>query len=201
MMHKPVIYQLVVRYFGNVNGTNRPDGTIEENGCGKFADINDAALRGIKELGSTHIWLTGVLRQATLTDYSSIGLPADDPDVVKGRAGSFYAIRDYFDVCPDYAARPAQRMAEFEELLQRIHAAGLEVLIDFVPNHVARGYHSIVRPELNFGRADDQGRFFARDNHFFYLHRPAGQKLRLEKPPHWNPPGVTFDGLYEQEDV
>jgi glycosidase len=199
-MHKPVIYQLVVRYFGNVNATNRPDGTIEENGCGKFADINDAALRGIKELGVTHIWLTGVLRQATLTDYSSIGLPADDPDVVKGRAGSFYAIRDYFDVCPDYAARPAQRMAEFEELVERIHAAGFEVLIDFVPNHVARGYHSIMRPELNFGLGDDQARFFARDNHFFYLHRPAGQKLRLEKPPHWNPPGVTFDGHFAPED-
>src|SRR5215213_10299646 len=195
-MIKPVIYQLVVRYFGNVNGTNKRDGTLEENGCGKFSDIGEAALRGVKELGVTHVWLTGVLRQATLTAYPALGLPADDPDVVKGRAGSFYAIRDYFDVCPDYADVPAQRLAEFEALVERIHAAGMKVMLDFVPNHVARGYHSVVRPELDFGLGDDQGRFFARDNHFFYLPDPAGAKLRLTKPEYWNPEGVIFDGEF-----
>src|SRR5690242_5705692 len=132
-MSKPVIYQLVVRYFGNTKLNNQPDGTLEENGCGKFADIDAAALRGIKELGVTHVWLTGVIRQATLTDYSALGLPADDPDVVKGRAGSFYAIRDYYDVCPDYAVEPENRMAEFEALVARLHGAGLKVLLDFVP--------------------------------------------------------------------
>ncbi len=194
---KPIIYQLVVRYFGNTNEANQWAGTIETNGCGKFDDINDAAIVSLKDLGVTHIWLTGVLRQATLTAYPELGLPADDPDIVKGRAGSFYAVRDYFDVCPDYANEPAARMAEFEALLWRIHAAGMKVLIDFVPNHVARSYQSILRPDLNFGDGDDQSRFFAPHNSFFYL---QGKKLRLCRPADWNPEGVVFDGQFEPED-
>ena len=109
---KPVIYQLVVRYFGNVNTANRRDGTLAVNGGGRFADITPAALAELRGLGATHVWLTGCLRQATLTDYSALGLPADDPDVVKGIAGSFYAVRDAFDVCSDYATDPARRLAE-----------------------------------------------------------------------------------------
>jgi glycosidase len=197
---KKVIYQLVVRVFGNTNETRLPDGTLEENGSGKFEDINDAAIAEIKALGFTDIWLTGVLRQATMTDHSAIGLPPDDPDVVKGRAGSFYAVRDYYDVCPDYAADPEQRMAEFEALVARIHAAGLRVLIDFVPNHVARGYGSVVKPEMDFGANDDKSVFFSPQNNFFYLSDPVGQNLNLAKPPAWNPPGVTFDGLFGPED-
>src|ERR1700756_4077899 len=127
---KPIIYQLVVRYFGNTNLTNETNGSIHTNGCGKFNDINEAALAGLKELGVTHIWLTGVFRQATLTDYSNIGMPADDPNIVKGMAGSFYAVRDYYDVSPDYACTPSNRMKEFEDLVGRIHKAQMQVLID-----------------------------------------------------------------------
>lgn len=194
---KPVIYQLVVRYFGNTNETNRWAGDIATNGCGKFDDIDDRAIDSLKQLGATHIWLTGCLRQATLTAYVELGLPADDADIVKGLAGSFYAVRDYFDVCPDYASRPAHRMAEFEALLARIHRAGLKVLIDFVPNHVARSYESIVRPDLNFGDDDDQSQFFARDNSFYYL---PGKQLHLSHPASWTPEGVEFDNRFERED-
>ncbi|TRU48492.1 MAG: alpha-amylase [Microcystis aeruginosa Ma_QC_Ca_00000000_S207] len=197
---KPIIYQLVVRYFGNINVTNQKNGSLTTNGCGKFTDISTVALQSLHQLGVTHVWLTGCLCQATLTDYSSQGMPADDPDVVKGIAGSFYSIRDYFDVCPDYTVDPADRMTEFEELIARIHAAGLKCLIDFVPNHVARGYESVVRPDLNFGDGDDTSAFFKRDNHFFYLVEPPGQKLRLSKPSHWNPSGVAFDGEFARED-
>ncbi len=197
---KPVIYQLVVRYFGNVNPTNRRDGTLDVNGCGRFADVTPTAIARLKGLGATHVWLTGCLRQATLTGRGALGLPADDPDVVKGIAGSFYAVRDYFDVCPDYATDPEKRLDEFRALVDRLHAAGLKVLIDFVPNHVARGYHSVRRPDRDFGRGDDQTRFFARDNHFFYLVDPPGQRLALRRPPSWNPPGFVFDGLYPPED-
>ena len=197
---KAVIYQLVVRYFGNTNLTNAWAGTIEQNGCGRFVDINEAAIEALRALGVTHVWLTGVLRQATLTDYSSIGLPADDPDIVKGRAGSFYAVRDYFDVCPDYAADPARRMQEFEALVGRLHAAGLKVLIDLVPNHVARSYDSVTRPDLSFGAHDDRTRFFARDNSFFYLVDPPNRPTKLARPPEWNPPGVVFDGAFAGED-
>lgn len=194
---KPVIYQLVVRYFGNTNATNRWAGDIGTNGCGKFADVNERAISSLKELGATHVWLTGCLRQATLTAYPELGLPADDPDIVKGRAGSFYAVRDYFDVCPDYANEPANRLAEFRALVDRIHNAGLKVLIDFVPNHVARSYESIVRRDLNFGDDDDQTTFFLRDNSFYYL---VGQELRLSHPAGWRPEGVQFDNRFPPED-
>jgi glycosidase len=197
---KPVIYQLVVRYFGNTNLTNETNGSIRTNGCGKFDDINVDALRELKNLGATHLWLTGVIRQATLTDYSDIGLPADHPDIVKGIAGSFYAVRDYYDVSPDYATNPANRMQEFEALVQRIHDAGLQAIIDLVPNHVSRGYDSVVRPDENLGNNDDTSLFFSTANHFFYLVSPPNQVLRLSKPDTWNPPDVAFDGLFAKED-
>jgi glycosidase len=177
MLHaeRPVIYQLMVRHFGNTNATNKPHGTLAENGCGKFVDINDTALKSLKDLGITHVWLTGVIQQATRTDYSAIGQPADDADICKGQAGSPYAIKDYFDVCPDYAIEPAKRLNEFRELVKLCHAHGLKVILDFVPNHVSRAYRSDIRPELSFGEGDDRGQFFNTDNHFYYL--------RLGAPP------------------
>jgi glycosidase len=177
---RPRIYQLLVRTFGNANATRKPHGTIEENGCGKFADIDEKALVSLKSMGFTHLWLTGVLEQVSTTGYPS--RPADHPALVKGRAGSPYAIRDYFDVSPDYALDPERRLEEFDALLARCHAHGFRVLIDFVPNHVARSYASDVRPEWNFGIDDDTSVFFHRDNHFFYLqpcHPGGGPPLVL----------------------
>lgn len=200
MAQKIVVYQLVVRTFSNTHETRTQGGTIAENGCGRFNEIDEVALASLASLGITHVWLTGVLRQATLTDYSAIGLPADDGDVVKGRAGSFYAVRDYYDVCPDYAEDPAHRLAEFDALIERIHRAGMKVVIDLVPNHVARGYGSVIRPESDFGRGDDTSVFFSPTNDFFYLADPPGQALALSRPAGWNPPGVAFDGAYPRED-
>ena len=190
---RPIIYQLFVRHFGNTNETRKPNGTLAENGVGKFADIHDAALDSLRDLGITHVWLTGVLQQATRTDYTAIGQPADDPDICKGRAGSPYAIKDCFDVCPDYALDPVHRIDEFKALVQRIHAHGLKVLIDFVPNHVSRAYASDVRPDLSFGAQDDRTQFFAPDNHFFYL-QSGSPPLRL--PTTGQP---DCDGLFDGE--
>ncbi|KAB2643152.1 MAG: alpha-amylase [Verrucomicrobia bacterium] len=164
---RPLIYQLMPRSFGNTRETPVVNGSLAENGCGKFSDISTAALSAIRELGITHLWLTGVLEQASGTAYPD--RPADVADILKGVAGSPYAIRDYFDVSPDYAQDPPRRLAEFVELLERCHAQGLRVLIDLVPNHVARSYDSDVCPELSFGVGDDRRAFFARDNHFYYL--------------------------------
>jgi glycosidase len=197
---KPVIYQLVVRYFGSTNLTNHTNGSIQTNGCGKFNDINDAALRALEDLGITHIWLTGVQRQATLTDYSNEGMPPDDPDVVKGLAGSFYAVRDYYDVCPDYASTRSMRMEEFEALVQRVHRAHMQVIIDLVSNHVSRAYHSDQKPERTLGLHDDVTQFFSPRNEFFYLVDPPRQVLNLQRPSTWNPPGVRFDGRFAPED-
>ena len=132
---RPVIYQLMVRTFGNSNETRTPGGTMAVNGCGKFADINDAALASLRAMGFTHLWLTGVLEQASGTSYP--GRPADDPDILKGAAGSPYAIKDYFDVCPDYAVEPERRISEFRELLARCRRHGFKVLIDFGPSDLS----------------------------------------------------------------
>ena len=195
-----VIYQLVVRLFSNTTDGRVVDGTIDDNGVGKFADINQAAIDGLAELGVTHVWLTGIPRQATLTDWSDIGLPPDDPDVVKGRAGSFYAIRDYYDTSPDYAEDPEQRLEELKALVDRLHNSGMQVLIDLVPNHVARGYGSVRFPERDFGLGDDPTVFFEPDNDFFYLGDASDPALRLTRPESWSPPGVTFDSVYPRED-
>ena len=174
------IYQLFVRLFGNTNETRKQNGTLAENGVGRFADINHAAIRAIREMGFTHVWLTGILQQATATDYSDLGQPADDPDLLKGLAGSPYAIKDYFDVCPDYTRKPAERLKELRQLLGRLHANDLKAIIDFVPNHVARSCSSCVKPDSNFGTDDDTARFFDPQNNFFYLTPDAnGPPLRL----------------------
>ena len=167
---KTVIYQVLVRLFGNTCTRNVPYGTKEENGIGKFSDFTDAALEGIKELGTTHIWLTGVLHHALVGDYTHIGIPNDIPYLVKGRAGSPYAIKDYYNVNPDLADDPTKRLEEFVALVERIHQHGLKVIIDIVPNHVARCYHSISMPKgvEGFGAQDNTQVGYSRDNNFYY---------------------------------
>ncbi|HET6407613.1 MAG TPA: alpha-amylase family glycosyl hydrolase, partial [Chthoniobacteraceae bacterium] len=165
------IYQLLPRLFSNTNERRKPNGNIVQNGVGKFNDLTPTALAAIKELRCTHVWLTGIISQATATHYAELGLPPDAPDLLKGLAGSPYAVRDYFDVCPDYAINPAERLMEFEALVQRAHDAGLRVLIDFIPNHVARSYRSTVRPKLSFGRDDDATKFFDPRNNFYWLRK------------------------------
>lgn len=164
---RPVIYQLFVRHFSNFTEGGVPWGSREQNGCGTFAAVTDAALESLARMGVTHLWLTGVLRHATQTSHP--GLPADPACVVKGIAGSPYAVTDYFDVDPDLAVEPENRLAEFRALLERCRNWGMLPIIDFIPNHVSRCYHSVVRPDLCFGKDDNKGVFFDRDNAFYYL--------------------------------
>ncbi len=166
-MSRISIYQLFVRHFSNTTEAQVYDGTKEENGCGTFDDISTKALLEIKHLGFTHIWLTGVLEHASQTSYP--GRPADLEALVKGKAGSPYAVTDYYDICPDLAKDPENRIIAFQELLLRIKSVGLRSIIDFVPNHVARSYNSDMMPEESFGLKDDPSVFFNRDNAFFYL--------------------------------
>lgn len=176
------IYELFVRVFSNNNPLRKLNGTIQENGCGKFEGITAKAISEIAAMGFTHIWLMGVVRHATTTPYDLPGLAADETDLMKGLAGSPYAIKDYFDVAPDLAVNPVARMIEFHDLVARIHKAGLKVLIDFVGNHVSRAYRSEIRADLSFGAGDDVTRFFAPDNNFFYLEASdegGGPPLRL----------------------
>ncbi|QMU30119.1 alpha-amylase family protein [Adhaeribacter radiodurans] len=169
--NKFIIYQIMVRLFGNKNTTNKHYGSREENGVGKFNDITDKALSEIKALGVSHIWYTGVIEHATMTDYSAYGIQPDDPDIVKGIAGSPYAIKDYYDVAPDLAIEVKNRMTEFEALVRRTHQHQLKVIIDFVPNHVARTYNSDAKPAvvIDFGANDDKTKAFHPQNDFYYI--------------------------------
>ncbi|MBP5257909.1 MAG: alpha-amylase [Prevotella sp.] len=169
-MEKTIIYQVLPRLFGNKNENCIKNGTKEENGTGKFNDLDNKALGRIRDLGATHIWLTGVIRHATQTDYSAYGIPMQNAEVVKGKAGSPYAIADYYDIDPDLAVEPENRMKEFEDLVTRAHNAGLKVVIDFVPNHVARQYKSICKPEEveDIGEKDNTSLHFSTDNNFYY---------------------------------
>ncbi len=168
---KPVIYQVFTRLFGNQKSTNKPWGTIEENGVGKFNDFTPLALEKIKEFGVSHIWYTGVPHHAVIRDYTEYGISLDDPDVVKGRAGSPYAVKDYYNVNPDLAINPENRLEEFKQLIARTHDAGMKVIIDIVPNHVARNYQSQSKPEgvTDFGENDNTKVEYARDNNFYYI--------------------------------
>ncbi|MBR6964129.1 MAG: alpha-amylase [Prevotella sp.] len=175
---KIIVYQIFTRLFGNRNDTCKPNGTVEQNGCGKMNDIDAKVLRQIRAMGVSHVWFTGIIRHATQTDYSKHGIPRQHPDVVKGKAGSPYAITDYYDVDPDLAVDVDHRMEEFEQLVERTHKAGMKVIIDFVPNHVAREYHSICKPAgvKDLGEGDDVNMHFSTRNNFYYC---WGQTLQL----------------------
>ncbi|MDD2673322.1 MAG: alpha-amylase family protein [Flavobacterium sp.] len=181
---KEVVYQVFTRLFGNKNTTNKPWGTIEENGVGKFNDFTETALQEIKDLGVTYIWYTGVPHHAVIRDYSAIGISNDDPEVVKGRAGSPYAVKDYYNVNPDLAVNPANRLQEFEALIARTHKAGLKVIIDIVPNHIARKYEGKSNPVgvRDFGADDDTSVEYKRDNNFYYIPNARFEIPDTDKP-------------------
>lgn len=176
---KPVIYQLMVRLFGNKTKNVIVNGTIKENGCGKFNDIDTRALSSIRNSGVTHIWYTGILEHAVSGDYSQFEIENDFPEIVKGRAGSPYAIKDYYDVDPDLSVNVENRMKEFDDLVSRTHAAGMKVIIDFIPNHLARVYCSDSKPypEIeDFGAGDNKNVPFSTFNDFYYM---PGEELKL----------------------
>lgn len=166
-MSRIVFYQLFVRYFSNLTNECKPHGSIEENGCGKFNHITSAVLSKLKDMGITHLYLTGVIEHSSATSYP--GLAADSSQILKGRAGSPFAVRDYFDVAADLAENVTERLMEFQSLVQRCHETGFKVIIDFIPNHVSRAYKSDIRPELDFGLDDDTSSWFSPNNNFYYL--------------------------------
>jgi glycosidase len=180
--------------YRNRCAARNPFGTIDENGCGKLNDFTPSVLKQIREKGVTHVWYTGVIRHATMTDYSGYGMPANHPAIVKGRAGSPYAITDYYDIDPDLAVHVDMRWQEFCQLVERTHKAGMKVIIDFVPNHVARQYHSICKPKgiKDLGQGDDQQQGFSPQNNFYYCpgerFTPYFDLYHGEKEPYFEEP-------------
>lgn len=175
-MAKHIIYQILPRLWGANNANPKKRGSLEENGCGKFKDIDDASLEYFKWLGCTHIWYTGVIRHATKS--CGEGCEPSHPQIVKGEAGSPYAIRDYYDVNPYLAVNPDERLSEFRSLVDRTHRAGLKVIIDFVPNHVSRDYGAGIRSEGRpvLGAEDNKTVNWAPENDFLYY---PGTSLKL----------------------
>jgi Glycosidases len=176
-----VIYQILPRLFGNTKSQNTINGNIEENGTGKLSAFSPNVLSEIKKIGTTHIWYTGLLEHATQTNYSGYGIKKDHPAIVKGKAGSPYAIKDYYDIDPDLADHVPDRMKEFEDLVERTHKEGLKLIIDFVPNHVAREYHSDAKPEqvTDLGATDNAYTTFDINNNFYYI---PGQAFQPDFP-------------------
>ncbi|GAB1475074.1 alpha-amylase family protein [Bacteroidota bacterium] len=171
MKDKIIIYQALPRIFGNTNDKCIPNSSYETNGSGKFNSFSNDILKKIKDLGCTHIWYTGVIKHATRTSFSSFGIDANHPDIVKGEAGSPYSITDYYDVAPSLSLDINNRIEEFISLCKRSHNSGLKVIIDFVPNHVSREYYSekFRRTASDFGENDNKNLNFHKDNNFYYL--------------------------------
>ena len=190
-MGKVIIYQMLPRLWGNIGGKNIKNGTLKDNGCGKFSSIDTISLEYLRSLGVSHVWYTGIIRHATAED--SDGCTPSSADWVKGRAGSPYSITDYYDVNPYLADEPENRMEEFHKLVERTHAAGLKVIIDFVPNHVARDYgrfaaaHPAPTGMAALGESDDKSVHWKDSNDFFYypgipLALPIQNQTYMEMP-------------------
>lgn len=188
MQEKITIYQVLPRLYGNRETNNIVNGSIGQNGCGKMNDFTGKELKRIRDFGFTHIWYTGLIEHATQTDYSACGIRPDHPAVVKGCAGSPYAIKDYYDIDPDLATDVDRRMKEFEALVRRTHKAGLKFIMDFVPNHVARQYGSDAKPAgvRDLGENDDTTKAFSAQNNFYYV---LGQPLRTDFSGNRSPEG------------
>ena len=169
MKEKLIIYQLFPRIFTNMNANCQKNGTLQENGCGKLNEITEKTIKSIADLGVNCLWMTGIIEMATKSEFE--GIPADNPNIIKGEAGSPYAIKDYYDIAPSLAEDTSRRMEEFEALIDRVHRQGLKLLIDFVPNHTARVYHSDSAPDgiKDFGSEDNTNMFFDPQNNYYYI--------------------------------
>ena len=178
-MDKPIIYQMLPRLWGNDKVRPARNGSLSDNGTGKFSDIDTSTLEYLKWLGCSHVWYTGIIRHST--QESEEGCLPSHPQFIKGKSGSPYAICDYYDVNPYLADVPSDRMAEFEQLIERTHDAGLKLIIDFVPNHVSRDYGK-VSPAAGhpiLGQDDDKSVHWKEENDFYYY---PGQSLKLPTP-------------------
>ncbi|SJL27955.1 alpha-amylase [Porphyromonas gingivalis] len=206
-----IVYSVLPRLFDNRCQTRKPGGDSMENGCGKMESFSPQALEMIRSLGTTHIWYIGMLEQATQTNYSDAGILPCHPEIVKGKAGSPYAVRDYYDVSPELATNIPNRMAEFHDLIERTHRAGMGVIMDFVPNHVAREYRSDVKPSgtKDLGEEDDPLVAFSPNNNFYYLPGKCleldfGERSRTMMPYHEEPARATgndrFSSHIDKED-
>ena len=174
MNQKIIIYQVFTRLFGNMNNCCKPNGTLQENGCGEIFGLYAQSLTRNTYPGVYPYLVHRNYRTRHSNRLYSIRHPKGQPLYRKGKKPeSPYAIKDYYDVDPDLAEIPQNRMKEFEALVTRTHEAGLKMIIDFVPNHVARQYHSDKKPAgtKDLGEDDNTETHFSPNNNFYYIPR------------------------------
>ena len=169
--NKLIIYQMMFHLWGNTVTNPQKNGHSTTNGTTKFNDVSDKALEILHDKGFTHLYATGIIEHATKEDYTDYGCTLDHPSIVKGSCGSPFAIKDYYDVNPFLANNPENRLDEFNLMVDRIHLNELKIILDFVPNHLARNYQSDKKPEgvNDFGFNDRNDVDFSPQNNFYYL--------------------------------
>lgn len=117
-----VLYELNIRQF-------TPEGT--------FAAAT-GRLAGLRALGVDALWLMPVHPIGELER--------------KGPLGSYYSVRDYTDVNPEFGT-----MADFDALVERAHSLGMKVLLDWVANHTARDARWITEKPADWYERDAEG--------------------------------------------
>jgi glycosidase len=73
----------------------------------------------------------------------------------KGGLGSYYSISDYTAINPEFGT-----LADFQRVVQRAHALGMKVILDWVANHTAWD-HPWVAAHRHRYKLDAQGQVFA----------------------------------------
>ena len=71
----------------------------------------------------------------------------------KGSLGSYYSIRDYKGVNPEFGSE-----ADLRDFITKAHALGIKILFDWVANHTARDARWISERPLDWYERDSEGR-------------------------------------------
>lgn len=199
-----IIYELHVRDFS----IDKDSGISKEN-RGKYLAFTEEGTQGpgdvqtgidhLQELGITHLHLLPVY------DFRSVNeLTVDDPDSDDPKFNWGYDPHNFNVPEGSYASdvwNPAVRIKEFRKMVQALHKAGIEVIMDVVYNHtyeIDNGPFEKVVPGYYY-RTDERGRFTNGSGcgNEVASERPMVRKYILDSLHHWakqyNIDGFRFD--------
>ncbi|MDA0378619.1 MAG: glycogen debranching protein GlgX [Bacteroidetes bacterium] len=164
-----ISWEQTIIYETHVKGLTMTHPGVPERLRGTFAGLAcDAVIDHLTSLGVTSIQLLPVQAKWDEPHLSRLGL--------NNYWG--YNTLSYFAPEPTYAAEPEAATSEFRTMVDRLHAAGLEVIMDVVFNHTAEG--SRLGPTLSFRGFDNLSYYVARDDDPRYLHNYTGTGNTLD---------------------